>query len=138
MPHHHGPGPRGGGAAQGVVLATKRINCECAERGDVRGARALLETLILGKGMWPTLVTGNVMLKAYRTARDPEGAEALLLEFRGWGLAPDGCTYSTLVDAYGLAGRVADAYRMATAAEAAGAEKAQRASSSPSGSPLPF
>ena len=52
-----------GGASQPVVMATKRINSECAERGDVRGARALLESLIFGCGLRPTLVTGNVMLK---------------------------------------------------------------------------
>jgi hypothetical protein len=37
-----------------------------------------------------------------------------------WGLCPDACTFSTLVDAYGLTGRVSDAQRLVAAAEDAG------------------
>lgn len=101
-----------------VIRATKRINAECAEKGDIRGARALLESLILGRGLQPTLVTANILIKTYRAGRNPEGAEAVLRELPAWGLTPDACTFSTLVDAYGLAGRVADAQRMASFAEA--------------------
>eukprot|EP00965_Chrysotila_dentata_P194145 6176188-Pleurochrysis_carterae.AAC.1 len=42
---------------------------------------------------------------------------SVLAELPYWNLRPDGCTYSTLVDAYGIVGRVADASRMVTAAE---------------------
>ena len=63
MPRPNRGPPRGGRMPGGhsdqdseVVRATKRINGECAAAGDVRGARALLETLILGRGMQPTLV----------------------------------------------------------------------------------
>ena len=38
------------------MRATKRINNECASSGDIRGARELLETLLLGRGLLPTLV----------------------------------------------------------------------------------
>ena len=105
-----------------VVAATKRINKECADCGDVRGARALLEQLVLSRGLRPTLVTANILVKTYRSARDPEGAEAMLAnDFPNWGVCADGCTYSTLVDAYGLSDRLPDARRVASAAEAAGA-----------------
>ena len=63
-----------------VVRATKRINTECAERGDVKGARALIESLILSRGLLPTLITANVLVKAFRVARLPEGAESVLNE----------------------------------------------------------
>ena len=103
-----------------VVEATKRINAECAEKGDVKGARALLEKLVLGRGLRPTLVTANVLIKTYRCAHEPEGAELVVQrDLPAWNLRPDGCTYSTIVDAYGLAGRVNDAYRVVAAAEAA-------------------
>ena len=109
-----------GAAPAEVVRATKRINAECAERGDVKGARALIESLIFSRGFCPTLVTANVLIKTYRVARMPEGAESVLNELPSWGLQPDGCTYSTIVDAYGLAGRQADARRIASQAEACG------------------
>ena len=103
-----------------VVRATQRINVECASSGNIAGARALIEELILGRGLKPTLVTANVLIKTYRTARHPEGAEAVLREMGVWGLCPDACTFSTLVDAYGLTGRVSDAQRLVAAAEDAG------------------
>ena len=104
-----------------MVRATKRINSECADKGDVQGARALLERLILGRGLKPTLVTANILMKTYRNSRDPEGAEHVLREFPSWGLAPDACTFSTLVDAYGLVNRLPDAKRMVSTAEQLGA-----------------
>ena len=103
-----------------VVRATQRINVECASSGNIAGARALIEELILGRGLKPTLVTANVLIKTYRTARHPEGAEAVLREMGVWGLCPDACTFSTLVDAYGLTGRVSDAQRLVACAEEAG------------------
>ena len=103
-----------------VVRATQRINVECASSGNIAGARALIEELILGRGLKPTLVTANVLIKTYRTARHPEGAVAVLREMGVWGLCPDACTFSTLVDAYGLTGRVSDAQRLVAAAEDAG------------------
>lgn len=103
-----------------VVRATQRINAECASTGDVAGARRIIEELILGRGLLPTLVTANILIKTYRAARNPEGAEAVVRELPSWGLAPDACTFSTLADAYGLAGRVADAQRMALTAESLG------------------
>ena len=117
--HGSGRGPRDAAPAE-VVRATKRLNAECAERGDVKGARALIENLILSRGYYPTLVTANVLVKTYRVARMPEGAEHVLNELPSWGLQPDGCTYSTIVDAYGLSGRDADARRIASRAEACG------------------
>ena len=116
-------GPRGEprGDDPEVIRATKRINAECAASGAVRKARELLESLILGRGLQPTLVTANVLIKTYRSGRNPDGAEAVLRELPAWGLTPDACTFSTLVDAYGLAGRIADAQRMASVAEAHGA-----------------
>ena len=61
-----------------------------------------------------------MLIKTYRTGRNPEGAEAVLREFPAWGLSPDACTFSTLVDSYGLAGRIDDAQRVASMAEAMG------------------
>ena len=104
-----------------LVAATKKINAECAEKGDVKGARALIESLILSRGLLPTIVTANVLIKAYRVAQHAAGAEAVLSnDMPRWGLAPDGCTFSTIVDAYGLSGRIPDAWRIVDLAEAAG------------------
>ena len=103
-----------------VVRVTKQLNAQHAHTGDVRGARALIESALLSRGLKPTLVTANVLIKTYRTASQPEGAEAVLRELDGWGLRPDGCTFSTLVDSYGLCGRVDDARRVAALAEAEG------------------
>ena len=80
---------------------------------------ATLPTLALPHGHH-TQVTANVLIKTYRTGRNPEGAEAVLREFPAWGLSPDACTFSTLVDSYGLAGRIDDAQRVASMAEAMG------------------
>ena len=80
---------------------------------------ATLPTLALPHGRQPQ-VTANVLIKTYRTGRNPEGAEAVLREFPAWGLSPDACTFSTLVDSYGLAGRIDDAQRVASMAEAMG------------------
>lgn len=114
LPQQDGPRP-----SSAVVRFTKRMNHECAERGDVRGARDLLQQM-MSKGISPTLVTANTLLKCYRNARQPEGAERVLLEMREWGIAPDGCSYCTVIDAYGLAGKVGDAHRMLQQVEASG------------------
>ena len=100
-----------------VVRVTKRLNAEHAASGDVQGARALIERSLLARGLCPSLVTANVLIKTYRTASMPEGGEAVLQELPAWGLQPDGCTFSTLVDAYGLVRRVNDAYRILYLAE---------------------
>ena len=50
------PGAHVEAADAEVIRASKRINAECAASGNVRGARELLESLILGRGLQPTLV----------------------------------------------------------------------------------
>ena len=100
-----------------VVRYTKRLNSEFAEVGDIRGARALIDEMLMEQAT-PSLVTANTLIKAYRVARQPQGAEAVLNDIRRWGLSPDGCTYSTILDAYGLAGQIAEAFRILALAEA--------------------
>ena len=118
-------GARRGRPSDAVIHYTKRLNRECAERGDVAGARALLDAME-GEGLAPTLVTLNTLLKCYRNARRPDAAETTLdREFRRWGLAPDGCSFCTLIDAYGLSGDLAAAWRILHRAEAAGAADAR-------------
>eukprot|EP00966_Prymnesium_polylepis_P257508 5948924-Prymnesium_polylepis.1 len=73
-----------------VVRYTKRLNSNFAENGDVKGARALIEEM-MQEGVPPSLVTANTLIKAYRVAGQPAGAEAVLHDIRQWGLQPDGC-----------------------------------------------
>ena len=58
-----------------IFRVTKLLNSQYAERGDVAGARALIETKLLAVGLLPNLVTANTLIKAYRVARQPAGAE---------------------------------------------------------------
>ena len=62
----------------------------------------------------------NTLIKCYRNARRPEGAEATLHDLSRWGLAPDGCSYCTVIDAWGLAGKPDSAKRVLAEAEAQG------------------
>jgi len=103
-----------------LFRVTKQLNSQYASRGDVVGARSLIENKLLAVGLLPNLVTANTLIKTYRVARQPEGAEAVLRELPGWGLRADGCTFSTLVDAYAIVGRLKDAYRVVTVAEESG------------------
>eukprot|EP00965_Chrysotila_dentata_P194147 6176188-Pleurochrysis_carterae.AAC.3 len=86
-----------------IVKVTKRLNSAFAERGDVAGAqaqschcdlresvggnsasvdasgasraRALIDSALIARGLMPNLVTANTLIKAYRNAKQPEGAE---------------------------------------------------------------
>ena len=107
--------------ASRLVAYTKKLNAEHAANGDVEGARRLLE-LMLAEGLVPSVVTANTLIKTYREARMPKGAEAVLREMAlDWGLAADGASYCTVIDAWGLSGSPSEAARVLEAAEAAGA-----------------
>lgn len=62
----------------------------------------------------------NTLIKCYRNARRPDGAETTLHGLRQWGLTPDGCSYCTVIDAWGLAGKPDEARRVLSEAEANG------------------
>ena len=103
-----------------VVAYTKRLNEEHAATGDVEGARRLIEQM-LADGVEPSIVTANTLIKAYRQARMPKGAEAVLREMAlDWGLTADGASYCTVIDAWGLSGSPDEAARVLQEAEAAG------------------
>ena len=74
---------RSSNAHEKVVRYTKRLNSNFAECGDVQGARALIEEMHR-EGVSPSLVTANTLIKAYRVAGQPTGAEAVLLDIRRW------------------------------------------------------
>ena len=104
-----------------LVSYTKQLNVEHAAQGDVDGARRLIDQM-LAEGVVPSVVTANTLIKTYREARMPKGAEAVLREMMlDWGLAADGASYCTVIDAWGLSGGHAEAARVLDAAEAAGA-----------------
>ena len=104
-----------------LVSYTKQLNVEHAAQGDVEGARRLIDQM-LAEGVVPSVVTANTLIKTYREARMPKGAEAVLREMMlDWGLAADGASYCTVIDAWGLSGGHAEAARVLDAAEAAGA-----------------
>ena len=103
-----------------LVAYTKRLNEEHAATGDVEGARRLIEQM-LADGVEPSIVTANTLIKAYRQARMPKGAEAVLREMAlDWGLTADGASYCTVIDAWGLSGSPDEAARVLQEAEAAG------------------
>ena len=104
-----------------LVSYTKQLNVEHAAQGDVEGARRLIDQM-LAEGVVPSVVTANTLIKTYREARMPKGAEAVLREMMlDWGLTADGASYCTVIDAWGLSGGHAEAARVLDAAEAAGA-----------------
>ena len=59
---------RKGGSHDKVIRYTKRLNSDYAEKGDVQGARRLVEEM-LSEGVAPSLVTANTLVKAYRATR---------------------------------------------------------------------
>ena len=69
-----------------LVSYTKQLNVEHAAQGDVEGARRLIDQM-LSEGVVPSVVTANTLIKTYREARMPKGAEAVLREMMlDWGL----------------------------------------------------
>ena len=87
-----------------LVAYTKQLNLEHAAQGDVEGARRLIDQM-LAEGVVPSVVTANTLIKTYREARMPKGAEAVLREMMlDWGLEADGASYCTVIDAWGLSG----------------------------------
>ena len=104
-----------------LVSYTKQLNVEHAAQGDVEGARRLIDQM-LSEGVVPSVVTANTLIKTYREARMPKGAEAVLREMMlDWGLEADGASYCTVIDAWGLSGGHAEAARVLDASEAAAA-----------------
>ena len=103
-----------------VIRVTKHMTSEYVQKGDVAGAKALIDDRLLSRGLKPTIVTANVLIKTYCNAGDVQGGERVLNEqMAAWDLTPDGCSFSTLIDAHGVAGRVTEAHRLTRCAEAA-------------------